>query len=396
MQEIPKPVDREALYNEVWTEPVSIVATRYGLSDVGLAKICRALAIPLPTRGYWAKVKAGRVMKRVPLPVLEHSNRGVTGLVKLLPEQAAIREAARISNARIRKSALTNSSEEISASPAHPLVQAASKRLRQRDGWPDDSLARTAPKEVLNISVTRSALDRALNLIDILLKSLAKHGFDAEVNAERGVSTLRRIDTNTTLEFTLTEHIRRSRHEVTPTEQRAQKRYWERSRFDNAATYPVIPMYDYAPTGNLTIQVGRWPSRTWRDTPKTKLEQRLGEVIAGIVSLAQETFAKEQEEMRRKEAHRQAIARYEFQVNRRAAEEARFTCLEQSAANWERASRLRSFADAFELNALSVGPLSEDQIDWLAWTRAKADWLDPFVLVSDAILDAPEPKRPGW
>lgn len=34
------PVSREALYEEVWTDAVTAVAPRYGLSDVGLVKIC--------------------------------------------------------------------------------------------------------------------------------------------------------------------------------------------------------------------------------------------------------------------------------------------------------------------------------------------------------------------
>ena len=70
MERTDKPVDRETLYNEVWTDPVTVVARRYGLLDVGVTKICRALAIPLPSRGYWAKVKAGRVMGRAPPPKL--------------------------------------------------------------------------------------------------------------------------------------------------------------------------------------------------------------------------------------------------------------------------------------------------------------------------------------
>ena len=61
--------DRQKLYDEVWTDPVTVVAERYGLSDVGLAKICRKLSIPVPTRGYWAKVKAGKKMRRIALPV---------------------------------------------------------------------------------------------------------------------------------------------------------------------------------------------------------------------------------------------------------------------------------------------------------------------------------------
>ena len=32
--------ERESLYKEVWAEPVRKVAKRYGLSEVGLRKIC--------------------------------------------------------------------------------------------------------------------------------------------------------------------------------------------------------------------------------------------------------------------------------------------------------------------------------------------------------------------
>jgi len=394
MQETVETVDRETLYNEVWSEPVSVVAARYGLSDVGLAKICRAWAVPLPSRGYWAKVKAGRVMRKVPLPELAQPVRRIANLVKLPPEQFAIREAAKETKARIRKEVLTSPVEEVAASPMHPLVRAASKRLRRRDGWPADTLVRSAPKEVINVAVTRSTIDRALAFLDSLLKTLATQGFDAEVDEERGATILRRVETDTRLDFTLVEHIRRTRHEATPAEERTQKRYWERSRWDGNSTYPHIPMYDYTPTGVLTIEVGRWPRRTWKDTPNRSLEQRLAEVVAGIVVLAQETFAKEQEEIRRQEALRRAQALYEFLMKRRAAEAARFKSLESDATNWERAVKLRAFADAFERNALAAGMLSEEQTSWLAWARAKADWLDPFVLVSDVILDAPEPKRP--
>jgi hypothetical protein len=398
MENPEKPVDRETLYNEVWTDPVIVVAPRYGLSDVGLAKICRALVIPLPSRGYWAKVKAGRIMNRAPLPKLKQQGQVATGLVKLPPEKAAIREAARQSAAKIRKETppLPAPEELSSSSPPHPLVRAAAKRLRQRDGWPENTQLRTAPKEVLNLSVTRESIDRALKIVDALLKEVIKRGFDIEVDGKRGVTLLKWIETGTTLEFALTEYIRRTRHERTAAEERAQKRYWDRSRWDNSATFPHVPMYDYTPTGTLTIQIGRWPSRTWKDTPRTQLQNRLGEVIGGIVALAQETHVKEVEEARHKEAHRLAVERIEFLTKRRADEVERFKHLEASATDWERAARLRVFADAVESDARSSGGLSQEQLDWLAWVRAKADWLDPLIQVSDPILDAPEPKRPGY
>lgn len=397
MEKTDKPVDRETIYNEVWTDPVTVVAPRYGLSDVGLAKICRALAIPLPSRGYWAKVKAGRVMGRAPLPKLKNRGPVPTGLVKLPPEKAAVREAARQSAAKIRKeTSQLPPPEESEPLAVHPLVRAAAKRLKQRDGWPADTLLRSAPKEVLNLSVTRDALDRALGITDALIKALIQRDFDVAVDCERGVTMLKYIETGTTLELALTEYIRRTRHEITPAEERARKRYWERSRWDNSVNFPHVPMYDYTPTGALTIQIGRWPSRNWKDTPKTQLEKRLGEVVGGIVALAQETHAKEVEEARRKDAHQRAVERYEFLTKRRADEVERVKEVEARATDWERAMRLREFADAVEVQAKLAGELPPEYMEWLVWTRAKADWLDPLILVSDPILDAPEPKRPSY
>ena len=59
---------REALHDLVWTAPVSEIAERLGVSDVGLAKLCRRAAIPRPGRGYWARVEAGQRIERTALP----------------------------------------------------------------------------------------------------------------------------------------------------------------------------------------------------------------------------------------------------------------------------------------------------------------------------------------
>ena len=50
---------REELYAQVWAEPMTKLAQRYGLSDRGLAKICTRTGIPVPGRGYWARVQSG-------------------------------------------------------------------------------------------------------------------------------------------------------------------------------------------------------------------------------------------------------------------------------------------------------------------------------------------------
>ena len=62
---------RAQLFERVWSEPVANLAAEWGLSGPGLKKVCRRLKIPVPPRGYWAKLKAGHRLKRVQLPTLE-------------------------------------------------------------------------------------------------------------------------------------------------------------------------------------------------------------------------------------------------------------------------------------------------------------------------------------
>ena len=59
---------RETLYQEVWTMPVTEVAKRYKVSDVAIHKVCKSLDIPTPPQGYWAKLRAGKPVKKLPLP----------------------------------------------------------------------------------------------------------------------------------------------------------------------------------------------------------------------------------------------------------------------------------------------------------------------------------------
>lgn len=52
-------VSREKLYEEVWAEPMTTVAARYGVSSNFLARVCERLSIARPARGYWAQRESG-------------------------------------------------------------------------------------------------------------------------------------------------------------------------------------------------------------------------------------------------------------------------------------------------------------------------------------------------
>ena len=58
-------LSREELYELVWSEPLLTLSKRFGLSDNGLRKRCKAMNVPTPPRGYWQRPRRS---KRPSLP----------------------------------------------------------------------------------------------------------------------------------------------------------------------------------------------------------------------------------------------------------------------------------------------------------------------------------------
>lgn len=72
---------RQALYEEVWSTPLTKLGEKYGMSDNGIRKVCKAMNIPLPPAGHWARVEAGQEVSKLELPA--HSER--TTFISRLP-----------------------------------------------------------------------------------------------------------------------------------------------------------------------------------------------------------------------------------------------------------------------------------------------------------------------
>ena len=63
-------MDRARLFKLVWSKPVSKLADEWAISDRGLGKACKRLKIPVPPRGYWARLEAGQRPRKPKLPSL--------------------------------------------------------------------------------------------------------------------------------------------------------------------------------------------------------------------------------------------------------------------------------------------------------------------------------------
>ena len=57
-------ISRRELYKKVWSTPMLKLAKEFGISDVGLAKLCKRNNIPRPGLGYWSKVQFGKPVKK--------------------------------------------------------------------------------------------------------------------------------------------------------------------------------------------------------------------------------------------------------------------------------------------------------------------------------------------
>lgn len=106
------------------------------------------------------------------------------------------------------------------------------------------------------------------------------------------------------------------------------------------------------------------------------------------IKLTAEIRADEEARRQREERYRAAEARYEAAVARREAERARMRELHRNAARYRKAEMLRQYIDALEAKASRDCPMTKEAQDWIAWARAKADWIEPFIEVSDRLLDA--------
>lgn len=64
-------INSRELKRLVWSKPTSEVAKDVGISDVALAKRCRKGGVAKPPRGFWAKVRAGKVPHPKGVPVAQ-------------------------------------------------------------------------------------------------------------------------------------------------------------------------------------------------------------------------------------------------------------------------------------------------------------------------------------
>ena len=176
---------REELHAQVWAEPMTKLAQRYGLSDRGLAKVCTRMGIPVPGRGYWARVQSGQVPLQAKLPKIKARQKAVVNLNKrghILEETKELQDVAGyIESEMYPENQITVPDALVDPLP---VVEKTAKSLRAA-GADDHSMVGPRARRCLDIRVGKESIERAERIMDTLLKALDVRGIEL-IHDEKG------------------------------------------------------------------------------------------------------------------------------------------------------------------------------------------------------------------
>lgn len=184
----PLKLSREDMYELVWSKPMRDLAKDFGISDVALAKRCKSLGIPVPGRGYWARVDAGQAPHKPKLPKRERDwgdDHALT--VPAAPAATGENDATAGNEDDPAVDAVDTIQTQIvairlAAIPSilqiHPAAKRTARELKhpRRSELTFDRGEKTGP--LIRIEVSTESLDRALLLADLLLRASESLGWN--------------------------------------------------------------------------------------------------------------------------------------------------------------------------------------------------------------------------
>lgn len=374
---------REKLYEMVWEKPMTLLAKDYGLSDVGLRKICKRMNIPLPPQGYHLRTVKG---EKPPLPHVGNHEVVHEVYVSKLTSVEGVKSAKGMQEIDFEK----NPSNKIIVSETlvspHKLVQRMKENLYDKSK--NRSVDQTSWLDSGSfLCVSKGTVDRGLRIADALLKALEARGY--ELCIEKGVLSHVTV-LKERISLSIQEPTKQVPHKPTPEEIREHKKY----------SWMTYPKYDYVKSSELIIKLaGSTGQSTISDKIGKPLEKQLNEVIIRMLRLAvrvnnerleQEQRAREQEERRN---------RYNQLVQLHEQEKAKLEKLYSDSSQWHKSQQLRAYIEAVRQRAIDddggIQPESELE-EWVKWAHQQADRMDPLVESPHSILDEKLPNFWSW
>ena len=292
------------------------LAATYGLSDRGLAKTCTRHLIPVPPRGYWAKLDAGQPVKKTKLrPVENKALHSVYIGSSTVYRSQGVKLALEAHREKTKSPEPQPRSEPVVLEPGaepHRFVKSLVKGLRKAKPDADGLIS------ACGVAVHHRSLDRAITALHNLAIAAEAAGAAVKSSDERVFF----VDDIGSAAIELVEERRRPKH--VPTEQELAnfaklkaKRDRDRERdiwsFDRLETWPE---FDIVYTGKLKLGFTGWVRglrQSWSDGKTQTVESMASEIVVGlrliIAANAEDERIRQENELRRQALHEQSVRR---------------------------------------------------------------------------------------
>lgn len=403
-------IQREKLYEDVWSVPMTRLCKSYGMSYDDFKRLCRQLNIPTPQRGHWARVSAGYVVRRPPLPSLGESS------LQESPKHATTRQPDQQHPASVTP--IFRDEPIMSATGFHPALQPlvvkcleAEKKAKQwkadfdRTHTPHQRLPKGEPRgidtsweyfcekgQILNQESQKSALralraspstwQRAIRLFQALADHLETLGYT--IRLAKGMARLEAIRNNLAIEMRIAEKLEPKYH----------------TRINSWSKEPrSIKSLD--PTGQLIIRIEYLPYKghTLTDRRDNPLEAQWAKIIATVeiqhsrgLAHKAEWVARDRAYEEKRQAGLEAQRLQEEAKQREEAERQMRAALVQEATDWRTAETIRAYLAHLEHCRSEGGMPSAGYEEWREWAGRVADSLDKSR--SRVIEIGPGPEQP--
>lgn len=347
-------ITREELYEKVWSVPLSQLCKEYNLSDNGLRKICIKQDIPLPISGYWSKVRFGKIVTKTKLPEKDETNI----IIEVKPFEDKSSENFRDSLSEFPDLILIfpdelNHPDKITKA----LKQDLSKKKPSSHGNRENVIAASYNLEVPDVVISKDNLNRALLIIDVLVKNFRILGFKVYC----------------TLQGLIIENDEGEKKKISLTEKSTAKivvqgNYnWERRLF--------------FPNGKLMLRIGEsYRMAEFTDTATEPIEKKIRKILLRTVN----NFEKEKQERFLSAIHHAGRKEEEEirKIVRKLKEEEyhKFINFYNEAQRWKKFMVLKEFYDYKK-------KVNSDDESGLDWAKKKLDWYDPAKSIDDSLMD---------
>lgn len=381
-------IERQTLFEQIWAEPMTKVAKLYALSDVGLRKICVLLDIPLPPRGYWAKLAAG---KKLAKPLLQPTKVPTTYTRSQYVARVDEKMEARFALARnenIRPEA-TGFPEYIPAADQRGFLAQAKLAARAvREAKVEEGVRNCSGITWVDISVSDSMMERALLLVDRLAYELQNIGAAFE-NSHPPLPSLRRgmrrepgVKRNCAIirdqHFFVRIRERITQELVPPPPPKVPAARAKAAPVRSTWEYRP-PEYRYIPTGKLQVAIinshGYYEWYKLEDTPSGTIEEKVRKAVLWIENEALRRQVEAEVRAEREKERRAKAQAWEQKKANKTQLLAALEAFERMSKDLDRAESLRRLRDRIKAHPSPPPSLASG----LEQITLMADWLDPLV-----------------